>query len=75
MLLCCFVRSRFVCAVCRRAAAAAALRSLPPNRRRQVIDVLHPNKATVSKKDLKEILAKEYKVNGEGTEQTREESG
>jgi hypothetical protein len=34
----------------------------------QVIDVLHPNKATVSKKDLKDILAKEYSVNGQKTE-------
>lgn len=33
----------------------------------QVIDVLHPNKATVSKKDLKDILAKEYKVNDDKT--------
>jgi small subunit ribosomal protein S24e len=37
------------------------------NRKQMVIDVLHPNKATVSKKDLKEILAKEYKVNDDKT--------
>jgi hypothetical protein len=37
----------------------------------QVIDVLHPNKATVSKKDLKDILAKEYSVNGQQRERRR----
>jgi len=37
------------------------------NRKQMVIDVLHPNKATVSKKDLKEILAKEYSVNDDKT--------
>ena len=41
----------------------------------QVIDVLHPNKATVSKKDLKDILAKEYKVNGQNTHTQTQNNG
>jgi len=37
------------------------------NRKQMVLDVLHPNKATVSKKDLKDILAKEYNVSDDKT--------
>jgi len=36
-------------------------------RRQMVIDVLHPGRASVSKSDLREQLAKEYKVTDEKT--------
>jgi len=37
------------------------------NRKQMIIDVTHPNKASVPKSELRELLAKEYKVNDDKT--------
>jgi len=37
------------------------------NRKQMIIDVTHPNKASVPKAELRELLAKEYKVNDDKT--------
>jgi len=37
------------------------------NRKQMIIDVLHPNRANVSKKELQGLLAKEFKVSDEKT--------
>ena len=37
------------------------------NRKQMVLDVSHPNKANVSKAELKSLLAKEFKVSDEKT--------
>jgi len=35
------------------------------NRKQMIIDVLHPNRANVPKKELQELIAKEFKANDE----------